>query len=65
MTYDLEPLRRAHGGSWRAFRETVRTDTPTLRRVEEHGLSEAQADAFAIRCGFHPAEIWGIAWLSS
>lgn len=34
----------------------------TVSRAATVGLTEAQADRWAIACGLHPAEVWGQSW---
>lgn len=34
----------------------------TVARADRNGLSDRQADRWAIALGFHPAEVWGDAW---
>lgn len=33
-----------------------------VRRYRDIGLTEAQADRWATRCGFHPGDIWAHWW---
>ncbi len=35
-----------------------------LHRFRHEGLSLTQADRWAVRFGWHPAEVWGQAWWS-
>lgn len=45
---NVRRLARASGSAWRI--------------ALEEGATPWQADAWAIRCGFHPLEVWGAAW---
>lgn len=65
MSLPLAPLLESSGLSWRGFRELVGSNTATLRKAEERGLTFAQADRWAVKLGKHPVEVWGAAWLSS
>ncbi len=39
-----------------------RANARQLHRFRHEGLSLTQADRWAVRFGWHPAEVWGIAW---
>lgn len=55
----LEPLVNAYGRPWREFREVVGARHTVLSRAKSEGLTLEEADRFATKCGYHPAEIWG------
>jgi hypothetical protein len=38
--------------------EIFRASSETWRNATEHGLPEAIADRWAVKAGFHPAQIW-------
>jgi hypothetical protein len=59
MRFPIEPLVEKYNRPWREFREVVRARHTVLKRAKLEGLTYEQADAYAIRCGFHPIEIWG------
>jgi hypothetical protein len=40
-------------------------DPRNLRPVVGHGLSDVQADTWAIATGWHPLEVWGWAWIDA
>jgi hypothetical protein len=64
MKFPLETLVEKYNRPWREFRETVGSRHTVLKKAKEQGLTAEQADKYAIRCGFHPIEVWGFkAWI--
>lgn len=59
MRFPIEPLIKAYNRPYREFREKVGARHTVLKRAKEQGLTIEQADKYAIKCGFHPIEIWG------
>ena len=39
-----------------------RANARQVHRMRHEGLSLTQADRWAVRFGWHPAEVWGQAW---
>lgn len=59
MRYPLAPLMKAaHIPTMVALRRVFPMNGTEYRRVLDDGLSERQADRWAIRLGLHPAEVW-------
>lgn len=54
----LDRLRRDYGLDETEARALVDTGAETWRRASREGLTIWTADAWAIRCGLHPAEVW-------
>jgi hypothetical protein len=61
--WPVEPLMAALGITYPAhLAEACGMSGTTLRKVLEHGLSDLQADRYALRNGLHPAIVWGPRW---
>lgn len=43
----------------------LQRETNELRRAAEFGLTDDQADRWAIRAGYHPAQVWGPEWIDA
>lgn len=56
--FPLEPLERLAP----ALRATVRASSAAIAIARQEGLTVAQADTWANRAGYHPAEVWGDLW---
>lgn len=56
--YPFAELEAAAGGSASCLCRLLRISWATLGRLRSAGLSEEQADRFAVRLGLHPAEVW-------
>lgn len=37
----------------------------TIREAHARGLSDLQADRWAVLCGLHPAFVWGLDWIEA
>jgi hypothetical protein len=70
--FDLAPLAVDLGIVWNAPGPTterceelaghIGVSQSYIRQLRRKGLSEAQADRFAIRAGTHPQVVWGRGW---
>jgi len=60
--WPLEPLLAAAGLSRAALGRQLRLAGHTMRAASRRGLSDVQADRWAVRLGLHPVEVWGSAW---
>ena len=61
-----EPIIRASVLSLRKFREAVRADTKAVTKARRGPMSVRLADAWCIRVGRHPAEVYGLSiWLQA
>lgn len=56
--FALQPLLDAAELSRSGLQTVSKASGEDLRIAAEEGLTVAQADKWAVRCGFHPAEIW-------
>jgi hypothetical protein len=57
------PLERAAACvSRRVLEERLGVSYRTVQRLVVVGLSDEQADEYAVRAGLHPLEVWGDAW---
>jgi hypothetical protein len=62
----IEPLFKAYGRPWREFRLVVGARHSTLMGYKESGMPLDVADKYAVKCGYHPVEIWGYdTWLKA
>jgi hypothetical protein len=61
--WPLEPLLDASGLTASGLAAELSLPTTTVRRAARRGLSDRQADEWAIRCGLHPLLVWGWAWI--
>ncbi len=34
-----------------------------VKQITAEGLTDVQADRYAVRLGLHPLEVWGLAWV--
>lgn len=60
--WPTKPLVDAVGGIEKANRML---DAGNLHRATQTGLTDTQADHWALRCGLHPLEVWGWAWVDA
>ncbi len=61
--WPFEPLYELSGcDSMRQMCDKVRTSGHAVYRAAKEGLTDVQADRWAVRCGYHPSEVWGDAW---
>ena len=66
MTLPIEPLFVAYGRPWREFRTIVGARHTVLTRYKIQGMPVDVADLYAVKCGLHPVEVWGIdTWLEA
>jgi hypothetical protein len=63
LGWPLQPLLDACGLTATAMSRQLGIGGATVSRAARHGLSDRQADEWAIRLGFHPLMVWGWAWL--
>jgi hypothetical protein len=63
--WPLEALLRYTGQSQAAFARRIGVCATTVRRAEQRGLTDRQADRWAIAVGVHPSLIWGPAWFAA
>jgi hypothetical protein len=59
--YPIGPLLEQTGHTPSSLGAHVGASGTDINRAAEHGLTVSQADMWATRWGFHPAEIWA-AW---
>lgn len=57
--FPLEPLERL---TLAPVAKTLRTNSAELAQARQLGLTIDQADRWALRAGYHPAEVWGDLW---
>lgn len=60
--YDLDKLFVASNISWRDFRNII--SQRKAIKYRKNGMTAMEADEAAIKCGFHPIEIWGNDWVN-
>lgn len=60
--WPLTALLSASGLSRHTMGSQLRLAGHTLRTASRRGLSDLQADRWAVRLGLHPAEVWGSSW---
>jgi hypothetical protein len=60
--WPLTALLSASGLSRHSLGSQLRLAGHTLRTASRRGLSDLQADRWAVRLGLHPAEVWGASW---
>jgi hypothetical protein len=65
VRWPLQPLLDATGLPRTILAIQAGTTMSTLRAAEQDGLTDEQADRWAIRLGQHPAMVWGAAWLDA
>lgn len=51
--------------SHEAVKQALGISGTTAQRIDERGLTDEQADRFAIMLGYHPSEVWGPEWFYS
>jgi hypothetical protein len=61
--WPLPPLLHACGLSRRALARQLAIGPAAVSAAGRRGLSDAQADEWAIRLGLHPLLVWGWAWI--
>src|SRR5262245_6900567 len=60
--WPLTALLAASGLSRNGLARQLRLAGHTLRSASRRGLSNVQADRWAVRLGLHPVEVWGRSW---
>src|SRR5262245_1888000 len=60
--WPLTSLLAASGMSRNGLARQLRLAGHTLRTASRRGLSDVQADRWAVRLGLHPVEVWGSSW---
>jgi hypothetical protein len=63
--WPLQPLLDASGLSRSRLAVELGLSGVTLRTASQRGLTDRQADQWAIRLGLHPLSVWGWAWIDS
>jgi len=63
--WPLTELLAASGMSRNGLARQLRLAGHTLRTASRRGLSDVQADRWAVRLGLHPVEVWGSSWYDS
>ena len=61
--WPLRPLLDATGLSRSRLAVALGLSGVTLRTASQRGLTDRQADQWAIRLGLHPLSVWGWAWI--
>jgi hypothetical protein len=61
--WPLRPLLDASGLTATALGRRLGVGGATVTRAAQHGLTDQQADEWAIRLGLHPLMVWGWAWI--
>lgn len=66
MTLPIKPLIDKFDKPLYLFQATVGTRMSRVKKCFDIGLDVELADKMAIKCGYHPSEVWGIdAWLEA
>jgi Bacterial regulatory proteins, gntR family len=60
--WPLTALLGASGLSRNGLARQLRLAGHTVRTASRRGLSDVQADRWAVRLGLHPVEVWGSSW---
>jgi hypothetical protein len=58
LRWPAEPVFAAAGGSRRTVMALLHVSAEEVARVEREGLSDRQADQWAVRLGLHPSMLW-------
>lgn len=62
--WPLQPLLDMAGETKETFAGRIGLSSAVMYRAEAKGLTDTQADRYAVAAGFHPAEVWGWdAWM--
>jgi len=61
--WPLQPLLDANGLTRAALARRLGVSGSTVMAAGERGLTDFQADEWAIRLGIHPLMVWGWAWI--
>lgn len=62
VRYPLEPLAARSGLPRHQLAIRINASNLSMHRYERDGLTIWQADRFAVRLGFHPANVWPDWW---
>lgn len=66
MKLPFDPLYALYNYNIYTMREKLKIGYPRLNKLIKNGLTIDEADEFAIKCDYHPAEIWGIeTWIKA
>lgn len=60
--WPMAPLLERTKLTGHGLRQQARIHTTIYNTATEIGLTDRQADTWAIRCGKHPSQVWGPAW---
>jgi hypothetical protein len=63
--WPLEPLLQLTGFTSGGLADYLGIGRTTVGRAARYGLTDAQADEWAIGCGYHPINVWGWAWIDA
>lgn len=61
----LADLLRHSGVDIATMAEVLKVDQTTVWRRQEWGLTDQEADEWAVALGLHPGQVWGVAWFES
>lgn len=65
VRWPLQPLLDACGYGRRHLAHHVGVSSAHILRAGRRGLTDTEADEWAIRAGLHPALVWGEAWFAA
>ena len=61
--YPLQPLLDAAGITRSQLQKRTKTSGADMCKSGREGCTLSQADRWAVRCGFHPIEVWQDLWI--
>jgi GntR family transcriptional regulator len=61
--WPFQPLLEVSGVPTETLRRRLGLDTSTIATAVTDGLTDLQADHWAVRLGWHPMSVWGWAWI--
>ena len=66
MPLPLSKIIEKYGEPLYLFQIKVGSRHTVIRRAKVEGLNVELADRYAVKCGFHPVEVWGFnEWLEA
>lgn len=65
VRWPLQPLLDVCGYSRRYLSHHAGVSSAHVQRAGQRGLTDTEADEWAIRAGLHPALVWGEAWFAA
>jgi hypothetical protein len=63
--WPLQPLQDASGLPDESFSRRLHVSGHALTTAAEQGLTDVQADRWAVRLGWHPMSVWGWDWIDA